>query len=45
MTLELTIIQRSYDLSIEVNGVTLTTTLVASSHTHAAADQGHARSI
>lgn len=36
MTLTLSIIQKSYDLSIEVNGVTLTSTLVASSHTHTA---------
>ena len=36
MTLTLSIIQKSYDLTVEVNGVTLTTTLVASSHTHMA---------
>ena len=36
MTLTLSIIQKSYDLTVEINGVTLTSTLVASSHTHPA---------
>lgn len=38
MTLTLSIIQRTYDLTIEANGITLQTTLVSSSHRHGAAD-------